>query len=118
MATWKYDEGHSLTAPAAVDLTDKLNYFAIMDSNGNFNVNTVNGGPVFGSIYEVAKLGEPVTVQFGVIVKVRTGAAIVIGSQVQSDGNGKAITKAAGERVGFALGNAVAADQFIPVLIA
>lgn len=118
MATWKYVESLSYAAPAAADLTGKLNQCMVVDASGNINVNAVNGGKVIGTLYEEAKINQPATVQFGGIVKVRTGAAVAAGVEVQSDGSGKAVTlTGTNKRLGVSLAAATGADQYIPVMI-
>lgn len=51
----------------------------------------------------------------GMVLPVRAGAAIVPGVAVQSDATGRAITLAAGVRLGVALSRTTAADQIVAV---
>lgn len=108
------NEGFSWAAPAAVDLTGKLNLLMVMDSAGNINI-AGSGVKVFGSLYEEAKATYPATVQFAGVAKVISGAAVAAGARVQSDAAGKAITLAAGIHVGIALAASTGSGQVIPV---
>ena len=58
----------------------------------------------------VTFLNEP-----GMVLPVRAGAAIVPGAAVQSDATGRAITLAAGVRLGRAWSRTTAADQIVAV---
>lgn len=102
MAIMKYDEAWSHAAEAAVDLTGKLHRFMKVDSAGKIAI-CGSGEAALGILYEECVLGAPATVMFGSIGKVILGATVAAGARVQSDGNGAAITLAAGVARGIAL---------------
>ncbi len=116
MAVYKMNEGFSWTAPAAADLTGKLNLFMALAGDGTVNV-CGSGIKPFGTLYEEAKITQPATIQFMGVAKVISGAAVACGAGVQSDAAGKAITLAAGQRAGMALAASTGANQVIPVAL-
>ena len=63
-----------------------------------------------------ADIGEQAPVNTHGILLVEAGAAIAAGAEVESDANGKAITKAAGISNGFALDAAAAAGDVIRIV--
>lgn len=61
--------------------------------------------------------GEAVPVDVLGTAVVEAGAAIAVGAQLETDANGRAVTKAAGPAVAVALQAAGAAGEFIEVLL-
>lgn len=116
MAIFKLVEGLTYAVEAGADLSSSLNRFIKINSS-NQAVLAGSGDKVLGTLFEVAALGGPASIQFGGIAKVVAGAAITAGSRVQSDGNGAAITLAAGVSAGIALFAAAAAGEVIPVAL-
>lgn len=102
-------------AAAGADLTGKLFYLAVIDSNGNIALAGA-GGNVVGAITEEATQGNFATIQMGSIAKVKTSGNIVAGSRIQSDANGLAESLQSGVACGIALTSAVAND-IIPVYL-
>ena len=103
---------------AGADLSEKLHYFAKVDTDGDI-VLCGDGEAALGVIYEAAAENKPVTVQFGCIGKVIAGGAITAGNRIASDAEGKAVAAAVGDfEVGTALYSADAGDlvafAFIP----
>lgn len=110
MAISKLDEAWTHAAPAAVDLSDKLNYLARVDSSGNIALAN-SSTPPLGPIYEPAPLGAAVTVYFGSKGKAIAGGSITAGQQISADDNGKAVASTTGKIVlGVALNSADAGD--------
>ena len=104
-------------APAAVDLTGKLNYFGVINSDGEIDL-AADGALVVGTITEEAALGGDATLSTGFILKVVAGAAITAGAKVASDGAGMAKTAATGNFiVGVALNSPGAAGVMCEVLV-
>lgn len=110
MATMKYVESLSYARNAGADLSEKLNFFAKVDTDGDI-VLAGDGEAVLGTIYEAAIENKPVTVQFGGIGKVIAAESITAGAIIASDNAGKAVAAAAGDFVvGIALTGADAGD--------
>ena len=105
MAFNKIVEGLTHAAPANVDLSEKLHYFAKIASDGDIDL-AGDGTTVAGVIVEAAALGKPATIQFGGIGKVIAAEAIDENARLASDSAGKAVNAAAGD---FEVGTAVAA---------
>jgi hypothetical protein len=116
MAIFKLVEGLTYAVEAGADLSTSLNRFVKINSS-NQVVLAGSGDKVLGTLFEVAALNGPASVQFGGIAKVIAGAAVAAGARVQSDGNGAAITLAAGVSAGMALFAASAAGEVIPVAL-
>ena len=74
------------------------------------------GAKALGIAEAAADLGEQAPVNTHGILLVEAGAAIAAGAEVESDANGKAITKAAGISNGFALDAAAAAGDVIRIV--
>lgn len=94
----KMDEAFTFSAEAAVDLSEKLYYFAKIDSNGKLDI-AADGGPVAGVIHEGAEAGEQASIFFGARGKVVCAEAITPGAILASDSAGKAVAAAAGDWV-------------------
>jgi hypothetical protein len=75
------------------------------------------GGVALGIFQRDVADGALVTImrQPGMVAPVRSGAAIAAGAAVQSDATGRAITLAAGVRIGVAWSAATAAGQLVAV---
>lgn len=119
MTTSKIAEAFTYAANAAVDLSEKLHYFAKIDTSGLIDL-AADGGPVAGTIIEGAVAGKPATVAFGAIGKVICAEAITPGAILASDTNGKAVAAAAGDWVaGIALNtSASTAGDLVPFIFA
>ncbi|MDO5940635.1 capsid cement protein [Burkholderia cepacia] len=74
------------------------------------------GAKALGTAEATADVGEQAPVNVQGILLVEAGAAIAAGAEVESDANGKAITKAAGISNGFALDAAAAAGDVIRIV--
>lgn len=110
MAITKIHESLVHAGNAGADLSDKLHYFAKIDTAGNI-VLCGDGEAALGTIIEAAGQDNPVTVQFGGIGKVVAGGSITAGSRIASDAAGKAVVAAVGDyEVGTALTSADAND--------
>lgn len=103
MSFTKIHESLVYARNAGADLSEKLNYFAKVDTDGDI-VLAGDGEAVLGTIIEAAIENSPVTVQFGAIGKVIAAEQIAAGASIASDTNGKAVAAAAGDFiVGIAL---------------
>ncbi|MGE1004208.1 capsid cement protein [Ralstonia solanacearum] len=69
-----------------------------------------------GTAETTADIGEQASVNVSGILLVEAAAVIAAGAEVESDANGKAITKAAGISNGFALDAAAAAGDVIRIV--
>jgi hypothetical protein len=116
MAIFKLVEGLTYAVEAGADLSAGLNRFVKINSS-KLAVLCGSGDKVLGTVFEVAASAGPVSIQFGGIAKVVAGAAITAGAQVQSDGNGAAITLAAGKAAGVSLDGASAAGVITAVAL-
>jgi len=119
MAFYKVNESflHAVDAASDLSAAANLNLFIAINSDGKAAV-CGSGAKVFGTSYELPLAADkPMTIQFAGIAKVKAGAAVAAGAEVQSDGSGKAITLAAGKRAGIALAAAGAANVVIPVAL-
>jgi hypothetical protein len=74
------------------------------------------GAKALGIAETATDIGEQAPVNTHGILLVEAGAAIAAGAEVESDANGKAITKAAGISNGFALDAAAAAGDVIRII--
>jgi hypothetical protein len=87
---------------AGADLSNALNKFGMVDTNGNIVLATA-AAKVLGTIIEENNINYPVTVQYGGQGKVIVGAAAVTaGAVIASDANGLAVAGATNP-VGVAL---------------
>jgi hypothetical protein len=113
MAIMKIHESLLYARNAGADLSEKLNYFAKVDSDGDIVV-AGDGQAVLGTLIESAIENKPVTVQFGGIGKVIAAESITAGAIIASDTNGQAVAAAAGDFVvGIALTGA-SANELVP----
>jgi len=104
------------SAPAAASLVGKLNYFAVIDTDGKIAV-AGDGVLVVGTITEEAVAGASATFSTGFILKAVCAEAIDHGAKVASDTNGKAVNAASGDYVvGVAINETTMADQLIEIL--
>lgn len=114
MAIFKLVEGLTYAADAAADLSDSINRFCKLDSNGEVVLCGDNEKPI-GSIFEGAELGQPASIQMGGICKVVASAAIAAGARVACAANGQAKTSTGTNPVGIALNAAGAAGVLVSV---
>lgn len=117
MAT--HDYGRVTSLFAGEDLSDKQNYFVVMDSTANTVVLAGAGENAVGVNTENAASGEVtgVMMESGSLIEVVSGAAVAVGAKVASDANGRAITATAGAEVlGEVLEAATAADELITMI--
>jgi uncharacterized protein DUF2190 len=113
MAIFKLVEGLTYAADAAVDLSNSLNRFCVINSDGEVALAGNEEKPI-GTIFEAAAIGGPVSIQMGGICKVVVGAvAIAAGARVNSGANGVAETGTVNP-VGIAL-NAAAPGAIVSV---
>ncbi|MBN3006382.1 DUF2190 family protein [Chromobacterium alkanivorans] len=74
------------------------------------------GAKALGTAEANTDIGEQAPVNTHGILQVEAGAVIAAGAEVESDANGKAITKAAGIGNGFALDAASASGDIIRIV--
>jgi hypothetical protein len=98
---------------AAADLSTSKNLFIGFDGNLN-----TSGAKSLGVLNENISIGEQAPVAVSGIALVKSGAAITVGSRVQADASGKAVTLTAGQLSGYTLDAASDADELIRVLLA
>lgn len=117
MTISKVVEGFTYARNAGADLSEKLHYFAKIDTDGDI-VLCGDGGAVAGVIIEAAAENKPVTIAFGAIGKVICAEAITPGAILASDTDGKAVAAAAGDWVaGIAInGAASSAGDLVPFI--
>lgn len=106
----------SISLEAGADLSAKQYLFGVVDSNGKLVVAGAKA-KVAGVIQNNNIAGEATTVGFQGVSKVKAGAAITAGAEVESDAAGKAVTLTDGKSVGIALESATADGQIISVLL-
>lgn len=99
MAWEQVSEAHEWAQNAGADLTGKLHYIAIIDTDGDIILATAATQALLGVIREENVADKPVTVQFGGVGKVICGGTIVAGNPVTADGNGKGVAASAGNQV-------------------
>jgi hypothetical protein len=97
---------------AGSDLSAKQNLYVSF----NGTVCAVGVKPL-GVLNANANLGEMAPVVCAGIALVYSGAAITVGSKLQSDAAGKAIIQSFGELAGYALDAATGTDELIRVLL-
>jgi len=95
---------------AAVDLSDKQNYFIGFDGDI-----CGNGAKALGVLNAESDQDEQAPLTTLGIALVISGAAIAVGAKVQSNSSGKAITFSSGESNGYALDAATGADELIRI---
>lgn len=108
--------GFSYTLPAGVDLSALLFRAVDIDENSKA-VLPAAGGRIVGVLNNRAKANEAATIIQTGIVQVEAGAAVTAGDDVEVDEQGRAITLAAGAKVGVAFESASAAGIIIAVLL-
>lgn len=106
MAYEQVVEGLQIAQNAGADLSDKLYYFAKVDTDEDI-ILCGDGEAALGVIREGAVADKPVTVITGGFAKVIAGASFNAGVLVASDGNGKAVLATTGE---YAIGMAMQAS--------
>lgn len=117
MATSKMHEAFTYARNAGADLSDKLHYFAKIDTDGDL-VLCGDGQAVAGVIHEACAQDEVASIYFGAIGKVITAEQITAGAILASDGSGKAVAAAVGDYVaGIAL-ETTAAGGLVPFIFA
>lgn len=116
MAVWK-NQLLRYTLEVAADYSADQFTFMDVDTNGRAVQVSSAGGRAIGVLQDnPATLGEAGLLQFGGVSKVVAGAAVTAGDDVQSDGNGEAITALTGDIVlGVALESATAQGEIISV---
>jgi len=119
MSIQKIDEAFTYAENAGADLSEKLHFFAKIDTDGDI-VLAGDGGPVAGVIIESAAENYPVSIAFGAIGKVICAEAITPGAIIASDADGKAVAAAAGDWiVGIAINKAAStAGDLVPFIFA
>jgi len=91
MAITKYDGADTYARNAGADLSDKINYLAKVDADGDLILATA-GSTVLGVIIEDAVADKPATVQWGGIGKVLLAEAVSsAGVALASDNSGTAV---------------------------
>jgi predicted RecA/RadA family phage recombinase len=71
------------------------------------------GGPMMGVTISDASAGNRVPVEMLGISEIAVGAAVAAGAALELDATGRAVTLAAGTKIGRAMASASAADQVI-----
>lgn len=117
MSITKINEGFTHAAPAAADLSAKLNFLASIDSAGKIAL-AGDGGPVAGVIIEGATLGNAATIAFGAVLKAVCATAITPGAVLASDADGKLVAAAVGDWIcGIAVNTAASsAGDLVPFI--
>jgi len=118
MAVFK-SELLAYTLEAAADYTADQFTFMDVDTNGRAVQVSSAGGRAIGVLQDKpSALGQAAKIQFGGVTKVVAGAAVTMGDDVQSDGNGEAINALTGDIVlGVAMETAAAQGEIISVHI-
>ena len=75
----------------------------------------VEGAKALGTLAATAAAGEQAPVDAYGVVLVEAGGAIAVGAQVESDGDGRAVTLASGAPNGYAMDEAIAAGEVIRI---
>lgn len=116
MSIERFDGADLDALEAGADLTERLFRFAKIDTDGRL-VTAGNGENAYGIVREGATAGHFATVAVRGLVRVEAGAAITAGTEVMSDGNGRAIPAAGAGNVvlGVARGAAGDAGVIFPV---
>lgn len=109
--------GVDITLPAGADLSAAQFKFVKMTSTGIAVAGA--GEPAVGVLQNKPGIGQPATVRFHGISKVKADAAVARGGIVASSADGEAVVSAtAGHiKLGVALEAAGAAGEVIPVLL-
>lgn len=113
-----YESNVCITLEASADLSADQYKFVTLGATG-IAVNTVAGGACLGVLdTKPNALGVAGAVAVGGVTKVKAGAAVARGADVQSDATGLAITAVApGFSQGTALEAAAASGDIIAVLL-
>lgn len=110
MAINKIPESFTYAADAAADHSSNLHKLAAVNSDGDIAL-CGDGAQMLGTLIEVNTSGNPVTVQFGGIAKVKLGGTVAAGGAVASGASGVGVAAAAGDYVfGQALNGGVSGD--------
>lgn len=106
-----------ITLEASADLSADQFKLIQTDSSGQAAL-TGAGGVVTGILQdEPDAAGQGAAVRVYGVTKVKAGAAISVGDQIESDASGLAITTTTGYIIGIALEAASASGDIIPMLI-
>lgn len=116
MAVTRVDGADFDAKMAGADLSDKVNYLAKIDTDGDI-VLAGNTQLVYGIIFEAAEENYPVTVQVKGLGKAVAGAAIAAGARVMSNGDGKAVTSGGTGDFGIARSSVNAEDEIVEIEI-
>jgi hypothetical protein len=108
--------GFSYTLKASADFTTKQYYAVVVDTNGEASLAGA-GVNIDGVIQGCSDVDEAVTVVQTGITKFVAGAIITAGDELETNGNGEAITNIGGPVIGKALGSAGASGEIISVLL-
>lgn len=114
MATQRQDGWATDCKESAEDLTGKEFYFATRDSTGKLAL-CGNGEKIAGVISEGRIAGKHTSINTGGQLKVIAGGSISVGDNVQSDGNGKAVTGST-NAFGYAI-NAASAGEMVEIAV-
>ena len=101
-----YAPGADITAQATATVTARRFVAISGDRSADGNVSVAHataGGRAFGVAKDDATTGELFGVARDGVVKVRAGAAIAAGADVEVGTSGQAITKTSGVAVGYAI---------------
>ena len=110
MAINKIAESFTYSANAAADHSSNLHKFAAVNSSGTIAL-CGDGAQMLGTLIEVNTSGNPVTVQFGGIAKVKLGGTVAAGGAVASGASGVGVAAAVNDYVfGQALEGGVSGD--------
>lgn len=104
------------TFVAEADLSAKQYFFVSVSGTGGV-VLTGAGATAIGILQNKPTLGQAATVRVSGISQVSIGANIATGAQVESDGNGEAITQNTGAAMGIMLLGASVAHNIGTMLI-
>ncbi len=110
--------GHSITLPAAADLSSKQYRFMAIDSNGRVDV-TGAGADAAGVLQnDPAAIDRAAQVMVGPgITKIEAGGACTKGANAASDADGQAVDTATGDVIlGEFLDTATAAGEIIELV--
>lgn len=110
MAINKVPESFTYAADAAVDHSSNIHKIVAVDSSGDIAL-CGDGAQMLGTLIEVNTAGNPVTVQFGGIAKVKLGGTVAAGGAVASGASGVGVAAAVNDYViGQALEGGVSGD--------
>jgi hypothetical protein len=115
MAGYKLVEGLTYAAPAGEDLSQSLNRFVKINSDGDVVLAGADE-KALGTLFEAAALGAMASVQIGGIAKAIASAAIAKGARVAVAANGLAKTGTTNP-AGIALNGPSAANEVVSVAL-